>query len=174
MDKVLFREEQKFSQRWLWMLLIPVTLISTLPFIYCIFLQVVAGKHCGNHSGSISDLVVVLFGVTILMSGIIWLVAKMKLIVEISEECIRYRYPPIIRKWKLVGKSEIESFKVRKYNPITEYGGWGIKGSRRNKALNATGNIGLQLYLTDGRKILFGTQKKQAIESAIKKMMQAQ
>lgn len=55
--------------------------------------------------------------------------------------------------------------------PIKEYGGWGIKGKFKSKAYNVSGNIGLQLYLKNGRKVLFGTQRQEAIENAMKKLM---
>jgi hypothetical protein len=69
---------------------------------------------------------------------------------------------------------EIESFEVRTYRPVTEYGGWGIKGSSRNKAYNISGNVGLQLKLKNGRRVLFGTQESQAVEYAMRKMMNSE
>jgi len=48
---------------------------------------------------------------------------------------------------------------VRKYKPLLEYGGYGIRGFGNNRALNISGNTGLQLVFKDGRKLLIGTKK---------------
>ncbi len=41
-------------------------------------------------------------------------------------------------------------------------------------AYTIAGNIGLQLYMADGKKFLLGKQNKQAIEYAMKKMMKGE
>jgi hypothetical protein len=98
----------------------------------------------------------------------------MKLYVEITHNDIRFRFPPFLNKWKSINKIEIERFEVRTYKPVWEYGGWGIKGNTRNKAYNVKGNIGLQIYLKDSKKVLFGTQHKQAIRLAMERMMNSE
>ena len=150
--------------------------MSILPFIYGIYSQEVLGKPWGDHPGSTVSLIFVLVFDSTLMTGIILLIAKMKLIVEVRQDSIRYRYPPIIRKWRVISKAEVWNYKVRKYNPVAEYGGWGIKlnWNRRNKAYNVKGNVGLQLYLRNGKKLLIGTQRKQAIKFAMDKMMEGE
>jgi hypothetical protein len=47
------------------------------------------------------------------------------------------------------------------------YGGWGIKRGIGGLAYNVSGNQGLQLVLTDGRKILIGTQKPEQFINAM-------
>jgi hypothetical protein len=54
---------------------------------------------------------------------------------------------------------------IRQYNPIKEYGGWGLKWSSTNAAYNIMGNVGLQLVLQNGKKILIGTQKPEELRS---------
>lgn len=55
-------------------------------------------------------------------------------------------------------------YEIRKYNAIRDYGGWGVKRKLRwGRAYNVSGNIGLQIYLNNGKKVLFGTQKPQAM-----------
>jgi hypothetical protein len=171
MEKVLFKEEQSFHQWWLWLIIILSTLISTVPFMIGIYTQEVLEKSWGNHPGSTGLLVFVLVLDLVIMLGIIWLFLKMSLQVEIREGGLHYKFPPLLVKWKAIVKEEIESFTVRTYRPVSEFGGWGIKGSRRKKAYNVSGNIGLELVLKNGRKVLFGTQKSQAIKYAMEKMM---
>ncbi|MBK5210456.1 MAG: hypothetical protein JJE44_13285 [Flavobacteriaceae bacterium] len=59
---------------------------------------------------------------------------------------------------------------VRNYNAIFEYGDWGLKFSfrkSRGKSFTVKGNIGLQIALLNGNKILIGTQKKEEIQRTI-------
>jgi len=153
------------------MLIIGATIISVVPTMYGIYYQKITGNPWGNNPTETSVLLLILFIELIIMGGIIVLFFKMRLKVEISKDSLWFRYPPLIRKWKCIKKEEIVKFEIRKYNPVFEYGGWGIKGTSRNKAYNVSGNIGLQMYLVDGRKILIGTHESHAIEYAMKKMM---
>ena len=46
---------------------------------------------------------------------------------------------------------------------------------RRRKygmSYTVSGNIGLQIYFKNGKKLLIGTQRKQALEYAMEKLMQ--
>lgn len=82
---------------------------------------------------------------------------------EITEDEIRLRYPPFINKPKVIPYSDIKSIQVRKYDPLGEYGGWGLRygwtNSKKNRAYNIKGNMGLQLVLNDDMRILIGTMK---------------
>jgi hypothetical protein len=174
MDKLLCREEQRFTQSWVWFLLIATTLIATIPLVIGIYWQEVLGKPWGNHPGSTGLLVFVLCFVAVLMSTLILLFYKMHLIIEIRQDGIWFRYPPLSGKWAVVKKEEIERFEVKIYKPVIEYGGWGIRGNSKNKAYNVSGNNGLQIYLKNGKKILLGTQKKQAINYAMEILMKSE
>ena len=67
---------------------------------------------------------------------------------------------------------EIEKFEVRTFNAVREYGGYGLKRRRKyGQSYTISGNVGLQLYFRNGKKLLIGTQKKQAIKYAMEKLM---
>lgn len=149
-------------------------MISVVPTIYGIFSQEITGKSWGNNPTDTWTLCIILFFEIVIMGGVILLIYFMRLKVEIKTDGFWFSFPPLARKWKCIKKEEIESFKIRTYRPISEYGGWGIKGSSKNKAYNVSGNTGLQLYLKNGSKILFGTQQSAAIEYAMKKMMNSE
>jgi hypothetical protein len=173
-EKVLFTEEQRFTQKWLWLIIIGATLIALVPTIYGIYSQEILGEPWGNNPTDTRSLYIILFFELILMGGIILLIYKMRLKVEIKSDGFWFSFPPLARKWRFIKKEEIAGFEVRKYSPVKEYGGWGIRGSRRNRAYNISGNVGVQLLLKNGRKVLFGTQESQAIEYAMKKMMNSE
>ena len=109
----------------------------------------------------------------VMMVGLTILFYKMKLITKISPDGLYYTYPPMVSKEKFISKAEISKYEIRKYNPNMEYSGHGVKKGRRKsgKAYTVSGRIGLQLYLTDGQKILIGTKRKEAMKYAMNKMM---
>ena len=63
--------------------------------------------------------------------------------------------------------SDIVSAVADIYEPIAEYGGWGIKGLPGNSALNARGNRGVRLTLQNGRRLLIGSQRPERLEEVI-------
>lgn len=173
MERSYYKEEQKFDQWWFRLLMffsvVPVFVI----FGVGLYQQLVLKKPFGNNPTSDTGLILTAIFVTLIVIGVTWLTFSMKLITEITDKGLTYRFPPLILKKKVIPKETIESFEVRKYNPIGEYGGWGIKGGgfKRGKAYNVKGNIGLQLVLKNGKKVLFGTQRSDAIKAAMDKMM---
>lgn len=62
---------------------------------------------------------------------------------------------------------EIASAEAVTYSPLAEYGGWGIRGWGHNVALNARGDRGVRLTLCDGRRLLIGSQKPEALAAAL-------
>jgi len=53
------------------------------------------------------------------------------------------------------------------YSPLADYGGWGIRGWGRNTALNARGNQGVRMLLSDGSHILVGSQRPSDLVQAL-------
>ena len=60
---------------------------------------------------------------------------------------------------------------VHTYDPIGEYGGWGIKYGKMGKAYNVSGNRGVQLEFADRKSILIGSQKPEQLDSAIEQYL---
>lgn len=58
---------------------------------------------------------------------------------------------------------------ARTYDPLAEYGGWGIRGVGRNRAFNIQGNLGVQLVLRSGQKLLIGSDRPEELAYAIRK-----
>ena len=138
--------------------------------IYALFQQTVRGIQVGDSPAPNGVLIVIL----VFLFVMLWGYFSLKLEVWIDQEGIHYRFFPLIFKNKLISTVEIQRFEIRKYKPILEYGGWGVRrgfGRKWQRAYNVSGNIGLQLYLTNGKKVLFGTQKPQAILHAMNEII---
>jgi hypothetical protein len=89
------------------------------------------------------------------------------LTVEVRRDALYYRFFPFHRSFHRIDYVDIESCEARTYRPIREYGGWGIRLSSRGKAYNVKGDRGVQLVFTDGRRLLFGSQRADELASAI-------
>lgn len=91
---------------------------------------------------------------------------------RIDHEGIHYRFLPFIPSWRKRLWPEIDSVSVRKYKPILEYGGWGIRISILGKgwALNVSGNKGLQLKKKRGGSLLIGTSRPEELHAFIRQL----
>jgi hypothetical protein len=156
----VFKEEQRFTQLWVIILLA----ISVLVPVVIIVIQYLAGEN----SFSTLEFVIVI-GLTVLLPLVIFL---FKLYTRIDEQGIHYRFFPFHFKLKTIAWHEMSKAYVRKYDAISEYGGWGLKGGafwRKSKgiAINVSGDIGIQLELKNGKKILIGTKLEDQAKQAI-------
>lgn len=172
-NKTLFQEEQNFSNPGLWIFVAVVFTFVLAPTTLTIYNQAILNKPVGEESTSTSGLIVMVILFTMMLLGTIVLFKKMKLLTQVRSEGLFYRYPPFIIKWNSIKKEEIGTYELRKYKPIHEYSGWGIRNnwSKSGRAFNVSGNIGLQLYLKNGKKVLFGTKRGDAMLHAMHKMM---
>ncbi len=169
-----FKETQRFNQWWLIALGVIVLLLVVFDFIK-------EFQQIKNGTGSKSVTALVLGIVLILL--VFLFISFLKLKSKIDEKGISYQFFPIHLKYKNITWSDLSKCYVRKYAPITEYGGWGIRGfglkgllgfRGRGKAYNIKGNMGIQLEFVDGGRLLIGTQNpekaKQIINNYIHKM----
>ena len=168
MNKVLFKEEQQFRQWWY----IVLVLVATVPVIffsvYALIQQTVNGVPVGNTPAPNG----VHVGLIIFLGALLWLFFSLKLKVWIDQDGIHYSFFPLIFRKRLISVHEIQRCEIRHYRPILEYGGWGIKKSFKwGRAYNVSGNVGLQLYLKNGKKVLFGTHRPQAMMHALESAM---
>ncbi|WP_420575954.1 hypothetical protein [Ekhidna sp.] len=158
--KIIFKEEQSFVGTWLFYLVIGVCVLATLGAAIPIWLE----KETNEGIIGVVIAVVVCFGV-------IMLFVYSKLYVTIDDKAIYYRYPPFVNSEKKLTQADIKEAYVRKYQPIWEYGGWGYRiRPGKGRAMNIAGNQGLQLILSDGKQLLIGTQKPEAMKQAVRRL----
>ncbi|NVL91956.1 MAG: hypothetical protein HWN71_02845 [Desulfobacterales bacterium] len=53
------------------------------------------------------------------------------------------------------------------YNPLKDYGGWGIRYGRGGRAYNVSGNRGVYLELSNGKSLLIGSLQPEELARAI-------
>ena len=157
----IFTEEQRFRQTWLIVMMLLCGLFS---------IGIIINEYL-KQTNTMS--LVELFVIITIISMAAVLIFLLKLKTRIDEKGIHYKFFPFHLKFKTVHWQDISNIYTRKYDAISEYGGWGIKGSffwKKNKsiAINVSGDIGIQLELNTGKKLLIGTKKQNDIESIIK------
>ena len=165
-NDILFTEQQRFKQWWLWLILFGINFI----FIFGIFKQVIGGQQFGDKP--MSDMGLFMgFGIVFSLTLLFYF---FKLETIIKTDGIYVRFFPIHIAYKKYAWDTINKSFVREYNAIGEYGGWGIRygifGS--GNALNVSGNKGLQLVFTNDKKLLIGTNKPQELTEALLKINQ--
>lgn len=72
-------------------------------------------------------------------------------------------------RFRIPLKNVVRAF-YRAYNPIPEYGGWGIRTGQRGRAFNMRGNEGVQLVLASGKRVLIGSQRPEELARAIQRL----
>jgi hypothetical protein len=76
----------------------------------------------------------------------------------IDNEGVHYRLFPFQWDYRIIRKQDIVRCKIITYNPLKEYGGWGLRYTSKGKAFTIKGNKGLMIYLSEKKKpILIGT-----------------
>lgn len=181
-NRVLFQEEQwvrKSPMIWLFYF---AFLVSVGPISFGTYEQLVLGKPWERRTMPDDVLIGTFLLVLLIMVGLTILFSYMCLQVQVTNSGLTFRFPPFILRERQILKADLERFELRKYRPIFEYGGWGIRvrGQRRGRgkkfgiAYNVKGNIGLQLYLKNGDKVLIGTQNPVGMEKAMKKLMESE
>lgn len=152
MNTALFRERQYFwNNPMSWIVVAGLFLSATL----------VISKT--NNDASLMER----YGIVLINSTVLLLLLIFRLELTVSDDGIEFRFFPFNWKFRNVSWKDIKSVSVRKYNPISEYGGWGIKGSQKNRALSIGGDWGLQVEFPDGKKLLIGTQKHTELEGVL-------
>ena len=165
-DEVLFTESQRFKQWWLWLILLVIDGF----LLYGILWQVLMGHPIGDRPMTDKGLL----AAAGLMTLMTILFASIRLESRITMEGINVKFFPFQLSFRKYSWNQVSKSFVRKYNPISEYGGWGIRLGffGKGNALNISGNKGLQLEFTNNKKLLIGTNKPAELTAALGKIGQ--
>ncbi|MBL85284.1 MAG: hypothetical protein CMO82_01345 [Winogradskyella sp.] len=155
--KIEFKERQKFTQWWIWLILIGLSIIP----VYGIYKQLIMGIPVGTKP--VSDLTMTILSIFIF--GLIYFNWYMTLITEINKDGIKMRFIPFVKKE--IQWSELKSIKIVNYGFV----GYGIRlGSKYGTVYNMKGNRGLAIELNNGKKFVIGTQKEMELKNVVEKM----
>lgn len=162
-----YTEKQRFGKSIL-MVVVFSTISLVLILATGLYLQLVQGKPFGNNPMSNTGLIITALAVTGVAALSVLLLRVTQLETAITSQTISIRFRPFMRKWKTIAWEEVKKAEVVSFNPIGDYGGWGISSSRKGKAYTTKGNMGLLLTLNQGKPLLIGTQKPNEIKQFIR------
>lgn len=160
--KILFHEEQKFTQWWLWLLLLA-------PLAYVIF-AILSPTYTTDvyTSGNASFSMLIPFDYWIILIAsvaiaILFFVVKMETKIDSDKIAVRHLF--FVKKdfrWE-----EIASAEIIKYGFV----GYGIRISLNHGTVyNVKGNNGLFITLKNGKKRLIGTQKPEEMRKVVEEL----
>lgn len=144
----IFEENQRFTQWWLWVILLSFPIIAFGPF---------DEKDINYNHVLIGFALPVFFYL-------------LQLRIKVNSEGLHYQFFPFHLKYHTIKIEEIVKVEALQYNPLAEYGGWGIRYGFKGKAYNTRGNLGVKVHLQNGRNILFGSQKYKELSKALKRI----
>ncbi|WP_037373520.1 hypothetical protein [Salinimicrobium xinjiangense] len=137
MSRESFREVQKFTQWWLWLLLLSLGII----LIY-------------NQAANLGALILVVISLLFL---------SLRLITEVDKKGIKFHYFPFLKrayKWQEIASAQVVDYGfaggwgIRLYTPYGTI--YNVKGSK-----------GLAVELKNGKKFCLGTQKPEALQKLL-------
>ena len=156
---VVFREEQNFGW-WVYALVVGCGLVGPVPLFWLL--------QKGPEPVSATGLVVPLFILGGLAAPLLLMVGLLRLTTEVTPTDVRvwFGWVPTYRKFVPIGS--VQKLEVVTYRPLRDYGGWGVRfGRDGERALNARGNRGVRLELTDGTRLMIGSQQPETLALAI-------
>ena len=105
-----------------------------------------------------------IYALVVLVIAFLAALATMRLTTTVTTDSVTVRLGVFYRT--RIPLTEIRQAEAVEYRPIADYGGWGIRGFGRRRALNARGNRGVLLTRTDGSTLLIGSQKPRELLQA--------
>jgi hypothetical protein len=159
-NKILFTETQRFRQWWLWLLILGCNII-----VICLIWSISNDGSAGKNLSGTERILVSLIGPVV--SILVLLIPKLE--TRIQDDGIYVKFFPFHLSFRHYKGNDISKAYVRKYSPLGDYGGWGIRfGFGNGKAFNVSGNMGLQLQFNNERRLLIGTNKPEELEAVLK------
>jgi hypothetical protein len=152
----LFFEQQRFRQRWLW---IVIALTS-------VFLSAVAIALIVTLNAQPAVVAALVMSIPIGLMIAFYLAANLTVRVDVDGVHIRF-FP--IHKLTLP-HARIVAVEPRDYDPLGEFGGWGMKGppARWGWCYTVSGRRGVRIELDNRHRLLIGSQRADELAAAIR------
>jgi len=157
---LIYREVQRFRQVWIWVIVFSIVGLMWYATVSQLLLD------CPFGSTPMPDILLIIFWL-IFGIGLPALFFFGQLITEVRDDGIYVCFFPFHWSFRRIAFTEVKQYKVRTYRPIIEYGGWGIRYGRKGKAYNVSGNRGVQIELSNGKRLLIGSRRAEELWRAI-------
>jgi hypothetical protein len=109
---------------------------------------------------------------SVLLVPVILIMGVLRMTTEVTATHARVWFGWIPTYRRVFPVAAVQRLEVVSYRPIADYGGWGIRRGRDGeRVLNARGNRGVRLDLSDGTRLLIGSQRPEALAAALERAM---
>jgi hypothetical protein len=127
-----------------------------------------------NNGGIEEQLLFWLIGLGITLILVV-LIKVLNLHTQIDENGISVKFSLLMSKQEKFLWDNISRAEIKKYSPITEYGGWGYRLGlfAKKRAYSISGNIGLELTLKDGQTVMIGTKRAEEMQAYLQYLKSA-
>lgn len=161
---ILFCEQQRFSNKLFWTILLLLTCL----FIYAFIQQVIFHHPFGHKPMTTRGLISAIF----FLMFINVLFFNFKLRTTITKEAILIKLSPFHIFTKKFEWSQVVDIVIREYNPRIEYSGWGLRGFKNinfSKSDNekTKKKWAIELIFHSGQNLLIGTYHPEEAQRAI-------
>ena len=163
-----FFEQQKFRQRWVWLLVLGSLAPVVGGVVYGFVQQIVFGVTFGDRPMSDGALIATTIGTLIFAALVIQLLRSCVLTTRVDAQGVHVRFAPFHRRERHMPFGEIATAEAVTYKPIADYGGWGLRCGPKGRAYNVSGNRGVLLTFGDGKTLLIGSRCADDLARAIR------
>jgi len=166
-NNLIFREVQVFSL-WLRIALVVLMVVSVVIFVFALLETLTQPNKPDILVPTLLSIIAIAIPIA---ATILFFILKLE--TEVRSDGLYVRFYPFHIRFKKFPGENLAEFYARTYKPIREYGGWGIRCSftGKGRAYNVSGNKGVQLVFTNGKKLLIGSRKPDELAAAIDKML---
>src|SRR5271166_3176925 len=158
----LFHEEQSFRQPRLRLL----TAIPPVAMLVLAIWQVGLGHPWGKQPMSNAGII----GWTIFLWLIYFRLITVKLVTDVRPNELSVAMRGLWRSY-LISLAAVKSVRAVSFDPVSDWGGYGIRSTQRGRAFIAGGNQGVELELSKGGIVLVGSNRPPELARSLKSAM---
>ena len=157
-----YTETQRFDQWWLRLLFVGLNGL----FAFAVWRQLGQGITFGDEPMPNGALLAVWLVVGV---GTL-LFLRTQLITRVDAIGVHVRFAPWQRRARHIPWEQVHGCRVRRYRPLVDLGGWGLRRSfsGRMEGYTTSGDHALDLDLGDRRSLLIGTQRPEELAAVLR------
>jgi hypothetical protein len=166
-NSVIFKEQQRFSNWILWLMIISLAVAVWFWFVATVILST------SSASGLEESITPVWFVVLVwVIAGIVIpvFVFLLRFDLQIENGEIKFQYFPFHLKPKRLSIKEIKNYKIVRYDPLGDYGGWGVQKKKNTIGYITPSNRGVIVLVENEMQLTFGTDQPKELYLAIDKV----
>lgn len=158
----MFHETQRFDQWWLRLLCAGINGL----FAFAVL------RHLGQEEPMDAPSMPngVLIAAWLSVGVFTLLFVRTQLITRVDATGVHVRFAPWQRTGRHIPWTQVQACRVRRYRPLIDFGGWGLRRTSggRIEAYTVRGDLALELDLGDHKRLLIGTARPEQLAELLR------